>query len=53
VISAMFGGALLGIVGALLAIPVAAAIRVALLEWVNFRREVAAATSASSSPRPG
>jgi predicted PurR-regulated permease PerM len=53
VISAMFGGALLGVVGALLAIPVAAAIRVALIEWVSFRRELAAATATSSSPTPG
>jgi predicted PurR-regulated permease PerM len=52
VISAMFGGALLGIVGALLSIPIAAAIRVALIEWVNFRREVAAATAATAPP-PG
>jgi predicted PurR-regulated permease PerM len=43
VVAALFGGALLGIVGALLAIPVAAAIRVAVREYGQFRREVRSA----------
>jgi predicted PurR-regulated permease PerM len=38
VVAALFGGALLGIVGALLAIPIAAAIRVAVSEFMAFRR---------------
>jgi predicted PurR-regulated permease PerM len=53
VISAMFGGALLGVAGALLAIPVAAAIRVALIEFMNFRREVGAARGGAADTSGG
>lgn len=38
VIAAIFGGTLLGIVGALLAIPSAAAIQIALREYMEYRR---------------
>ena len=38
-----FGGALLGIVGALLAIPAAAAIQIVVREWLEYRREYGAA----------
>ena len=38
VIAALFGGTLLGIVGALLAIPSAAAIQIALREYWEYRR---------------
>jgi predicted PurR-regulated permease PerM len=38
VIAAIFGGTLLGIVGALLAIPSAAAIQIAMREYVDYRR---------------
>lgn len=41
---AMFGGALVGVMGALLAIPTAAAIQIALREWMEYRREVAPLT---------
>jgi predicted PurR-regulated permease PerM/SAM-dependent methyltransferase len=41
VVAAIFGGALLGIVGALLAIPTAAVIQVAIREFLAFRREPA------------
>jgi predicted PurR-regulated permease PerM len=46
VVAALFGGALLGILGAILAIPVAATIQVAVREFRDYRREVA-------SPAPG
>jgi predicted PurR-regulated permease PerM/SAM-dependent methyltransferase len=41
VVAAIFGGALLGIIGALLAIPTAAVIQVAIREFLAFRREPA------------
>ena len=44
VVAALFGGALLGVIGALLAIPTAAAIQIALREWMEYRREVAPLT---------
>jgi predicted PurR-regulated permease PerM len=39
VIAAIFGGTLLGITGALLSIPTAAAIQIALREYMDYRRE--------------
>jgi predicted PurR-regulated permease PerM len=39
VVAALFGGALLGVVGALLSIPTAAAIQIAAHEWIEYRRE--------------
>jgi predicted PurR-regulated permease PerM len=44
VVAALFGGALLGVIGALLAIPTAAAIQIAAREWLEYRRESAALT---------
>ena len=44
VVAALFGGALLGVIGALLAIPTAAAIQIALREWMEYRREAAPLT---------
>jgi predicted PurR-regulated permease PerM len=44
VVAALFGGALLGVIGALLAIPTAAAIQIAVREWIEYRRESAALT---------
>jgi predicted PurR-regulated permease PerM len=44
VVAALFGGALLGVIGALLAIPTAAAIQIALREWMEYRREYAPLT---------
>jgi predicted PurR-regulated permease PerM len=43
VVAALFGGALLGVIGALLAIPSAAAIQIAVREWLEYRREYGAA----------
>jgi predicted PurR-regulated permease PerM len=42
VIAAIFGGTLLGVVGALLAIPSAAAIQIAMHEYMDYRRTYAA-----------
>jgi predicted PurR-regulated permease PerM len=39
VVAALFGGALLGVIGALLAIPSAAAVQIAVREWLEYRRE--------------
>ena len=39
VVAALFGGALLGVIGALLSIPTAAAIPIAAREWLQYRRE--------------
>jgi predicted PurR-regulated permease PerM len=44
VVAALFGGALLGVIGALLAIPTAAAIQIAAREWLAYRREYGALT---------
>jgi predicted PurR-regulated permease PerM len=42
VVAALFGGALLGVIGALLAIPIAASIQIAVREWLEYRREYGA-----------
>jgi predicted PurR-regulated permease PerM len=44
VVAALFGGTLLGVVGALVAIPVAAAIQIAVREYRAFRRGLIAPT---------
>jgi predicted PurR-regulated permease PerM len=46
VIAAIFGGSLLGVVGALLAIPSAAAIQIAIREYLDYRREYGPGTAA-------
>ena len=38
VVAAIFGGTLLGVIGALLAIPTAAAIQIAIREYLDYRR---------------
>jgi predicted PurR-regulated permease PerM len=38
VVAALFGGALLGVIGALLSIPTAASIQIAVREWLDYRR---------------
>jgi predicted PurR-regulated permease PerM len=49
VVAAICGGALLGIIGALLAIPVAAAIQIAVREYLAFRRETLVAEAGSAT----
>jgi predicted PurR-regulated permease PerM len=39
-VAVLFGGTLFGIIGALLAIPAAASIQIAIREWMLYRREV-------------
>lgn len=41
-IAVLFGGTLMGVVGAILAIPIAATIMIASQEWANFKREIRA-----------
>lgn len=39
-VAVLFGGTLFGIIGALLAIPTAASIQIAIREWMAYRREI-------------
>ena len=39
-VAVLFGGTLFGIIGALLAIPAAASIQIAIREWMAYRDEV-------------
>ncbi|MCA1677575.1 MAG: AI-2E family transporter, partial [Actinobacteria bacterium] len=48
IVAALFGGTLFGIVGALLAIPSAAAIQIAVREYLVYRREMGTTATASS-----
>ncbi len=48
VVAAIFGGTLLGVIGALLAIPVAAALQIAVREFLAFRRAYGVASFPSS-----
>jgi predicted PurR-regulated permease PerM len=48
-VAVLFGGTLFGIVGALLAIPAAASIQIAIREWMAYRREVVE----PPTPKPG
>lgn len=45
-VAVLFGATLFGIIGALLAIPAAAAIQIAVREWMAYRREIAAEPAA-------
>lgn len=56
-IAVLFGGTLMGVVGAILAIPIAATIMIVIQEWGNFKEEVKAIETAggaqdSSAPGP-
>jgi len=48
IVAALFGGTLFGIVGALLAIPSAAAIQIAVREYLVYRRDMGTTATASS-----
>ena len=52
IVAVLFGGTLLGIVGALLAIPAAAAIQVVLREWWAWRQEDGAPVASATAARP-
>ena len=52
IVAVLFGGTLLGIIGALLAIPAAAAIQIVISEWWSWRRELAGPPPAEEPPVP-
>ena len=47
VIAALFGGTLFGVIGALVAIPVAAAIQIGVREFLRYRRQATAELAAA------
>ncbi|MGH2907446.1 MAG: AI-2E family transporter [Solirubrobacterales bacterium] len=55
-VAVLFGGTLMGIVGAILAIPVAATIQITVQEWGQFRKDIAdddqSVGTSSESPAP-
>jgi predicted PurR-regulated permease PerM len=51
-VAVLFGSTLFGILGAILAIPTAASIQIALHEYMEFRREVTAAEAEAGGPTP-
>jgi len=51
-VSVLFGSALFGIAGALLAIPVAASVQIAVLEWWSYRHPSAPPPSPEPEPQP-
>jgi predicted PurR-regulated permease PerM len=53
VVAVLFGATLFGIPGALLAIPTAASIQIAIKEWMAYRRDLAAADAAGDPPPTG
>jgi predicted PurR-regulated permease PerM len=52
-VAVLFGGTLFGIIGALLAIPTAASVQIAIREWMLYRREVMGITPAAEEPEAG
>jgi predicted PurR-regulated permease PerM len=51
-VAVLFGSTLFGILGAILAIPSAASIQIALHEYREYRREVEAAEEEAGGPTP-
>ncbi len=51
-VAVLFGSTLFGVLGAILAIPAAASIQIAVQEWIAYRREVAAADQEAGGPTP-
>jgi predicted PurR-regulated permease PerM len=49
-VAVLFGATLFGIIGALLAIPAAAAIQIAVREWWAYRRDIAAEPATGQAP---
>lgn len=52
-IAVLFGATLFGVPGALLAIPTAASIQIAIREWIAYRREAVAAGASAPAPAGG
>jgi predicted PurR-regulated permease PerM len=53
VVSVLFGATLLGVLGAIVAIPVAASIQIGLREWWQYRKEPVAALPPPEAPAEG
>ena len=51
-VAVLFGSTLFGILGAILAIPIAASIQIAITEYRSYRREIAAAEQEAGGPTP-
>jgi predicted PurR-regulated permease PerM len=51
-VAVLFGGTLFGVIGALLAIPTAASIQIAVHEYREYRRELAAGEEEAGGPTP-
>ena len=51
-VAVLFGTTLFGVLGAILAVPVAASIQIGVTEYREFRREVAAAEQEAGGPTP-
>jgi predicted PurR-regulated permease PerM len=51
-VAVLFGSTLLGVLGALVAIPVAASIQIAIREWWDWRHEVAREDLIAPKPPP-
>jgi predicted PurR-regulated permease PerM len=51
-VAVLFGGTLFGVIGALLAIPTAASIQIAVHEYREYRRELAGAEQEAGGPTP-
>jgi predicted PurR-regulated permease PerM len=49
-VSVLFGATLLGVLGALVAIPIAASIQIVIREWWSYRREARLMASPPSEP---
>ena len=48
-VAVLFGSTLLGVLGALVAIPVAASVQIALREWFDYKRDARAAELAGGN----
>ena len=51
-VAVLFGSTLFGVLGAILAVPFAASIQIAVAEYLEYRREVAAAEQEAGGPTP-
>ena len=51
-VAVLFGSTLFGVLGAILAVPFAASIQIGVAEYLEFRREVAAAEQEAGGPTP-
>ena len=49
-VAVLFGSTLLGVLGALVAIPVAASVQIAIREWWDYRHDQTRATRSSRRP---